>query len=148
MPPDPPPVPPSPAAEPCVPSPERTLDPADWDEFRALGHRMFDDMVDYLSTLRERPPWQPVPKGVRERLTTEPLPRVGQDAAETYAQFRRDVLPYPTGNLHPRFWGWVRGTGTPLAMMAEMLAAGMNCHVAGMDQSAALVERQVIRGLA
>lgn len=160
MSPDPPPEPserppPLPAADDALSSavassepPQHTLDPADWEEFRALGHRMFDDMVDYLATLRERPPWQPVPKGVRERLAADPLPRVGQDAAKTYAQFKRDILPFPTGNLHPRFWGWVRGTGTPLAMVAEMLAAGMNCHVAGMDQSAALVERQVIRWLA
>ena len=30
--------------------PEETLDPEDWDSMRALGHRMLDDMVDYLFT--------------------------------------------------------------------------------------------------
>ena len=59
----------------------------------------------------------------------------------------RDVLPYPTGNIHPRFWGWVMGTGTPTGMLAEMLAAGMNAHVAGYDQAAALVERSVLAWL-
>ena len=37
----------------------------------------------------------------------------GADLADVYEQFVRDVLPYPTGNIHPRFWGWVMGTGTP-----------------------------------
>ena len=37
---------------------EETLDPADWNEIRALGHRMVDDMVDYLATVRERPAWR------------------------------------------------------------------------------------------
>ena len=31
-------------------------------------------------------------------------------------------------------------------MLAEMLAAGMNAHVAGYDQAAALVERRVLAG--
>jgi len=125
---------------------ESTLDPSDWSEFRPLAHRMLDDMIDYIATLRNREVWQPMPDEVKERLN-EPLPWQGEDPAKVYAQFKRDILPYPSGNLHPRFWGWVRGTGTPLAMMAEMLAAGLNSHVAGGDHSATVVEEQVIRWL-
>jgi len=127
--------------------PEETLDPADWAELRALGHRMVDDMMDYLEGVRERPVWRPVPAETRAALD-EPTPRGPTDAAEVYRQFREHVLPYPNGNIHPRFWGWVMGTGTPLAMLADMLASGMNPHLAGYDQSPALVERQVIRWMA
>ena len=31
--------------------PEISLDPEDWDEMRSLGHRMVDDMVDYLTDI-------------------------------------------------------------------------------------------------
>ena len=37
------------------PTVEETLDPKDWDELRQLGHRMLDDMLDYLSTVRDKP---------------------------------------------------------------------------------------------
>jgi len=127
--------------------PQETLDPSDWGELRALGHRMVDDMMDYLEGVRERPVWRPVPAETRAALD-EPTPRGPTDAAEVYRQFREHVLPYPNGNIHPRFWGWVMGTGTPLAMLADMLASGMNPHLAGYDQSPALVERQVIRWMA
>ncbi|HJR49567.1 MAG TPA: pyridoxal-dependent decarboxylase [Gemmatimonadales bacterium] len=127
--------------------PEETLDPADWGELRALGHRMVDDMMDYLEGVRGRPVWRPVPAETRAALD-EPTPRGPTDPAEVYRQFREHVLPYPNGNIHPRFWGWVMGTGTPLAMLADMLASGMNPHLAGYDQSPALVERQVIRWVA
>jgi glutamate/tyrosine decarboxylase-like PLP-dependent enzyme len=127
--------------------PEETLDPADWGELRALGHRMVDDMMDYLEGVRERPVWRPVPAETRAALD-EPTPRGPTDPTEVYRQFREHVLPYPNGNIHPRFWGWVMGTGTPLAMLADMLASGMNPHLAGYDQSPALVERQVIRWMA
>lgn len=129
--------------------PELTLDPADareWDELRALGHRMLDDMLDYLRTVRDRPAWRPVPRDVRARLA-EPVPHEATPAAAVYEQFTRDVLPYPTGNVHPRFWGWVIGTGTPLAMLADMLASGMNPQVAEFDDAAAVVENQVIAWL-
>ena len=54
------------------------------------------------------------------------------------------VLPYPTGNDHPRFWGWAGGTGSPMGMMAEMLAAGMNSVSGLFNDGAARVERQVV----
>jgi len=126
-----------------APPGETSLDPANWDELRALGHRMVDDMLDYLATVRSRPAWRSVPADVRARLA-EPLPLEPTPPEAVYEQFKRDVLPYPTGNVHPRFWGWVIGTGTPLAMLADMLASGMNPQVAEVDDAAALVENRVI----
>jgi glutamate/tyrosine decarboxylase-like PLP-dependent enzyme len=126
---------------------EDSLDPADWNEFRRWAHLAMDDAIDFLRTARERPAWQPVPDGIRAALN-EALPQTGKAREEVYEQFRRWVLPYPTGNIHPRFWGWVMGTGTPDAMVAELLASAMNSHVAGYDQSAALVEERVLAWLA
>jgi glutamate/tyrosine decarboxylase-like PLP-dependent enzyme len=108
---------------------------------------MVDDMVEHLRTLRDQPAWQPVPPEVRQHLR-EPLPREGQGAEATYRTFLESVLPYTNGNRHPRFFGWVQGNGTPLGMMADMLAAGINPHMAGFDQAPALVEAQVLRWLA
>jgi glutamate/tyrosine decarboxylase-like PLP-dependent enzyme len=128
--------------------PEETLDPADWQAFRSLAHRMVDDSLDHLATLRERAPWQPMPAAVRAALASEPLPRSPQSAESAYGDFLANVLPYTNGNRHPRFWGWIQGNGTPLGMMADMLAAGMNPHCAGLDQAPKLVELQVIAWLA
>src|SRR5579864_9769431 len=126
--------------------PEETLDPSDWEELRGLGHRMLDDMMDYLSSVRERAVWQPVPLEIKQKLSV-PLPLESSSLESVYGDFKQDILPYPTGNIHPRFWGWVMGTGTPVAMLAEMLAAGMNSWVGGFDQSAPLVEEQVLSWL-
>ncbi len=125
---------------------EETLDPKNWEEFRLLGHRMLDDMLDFLSTVREKPAWQPVPERVRAGLR-QPLPTEPQDIGAVYQEFVQNVLPYTNGNRHPRFWGWVQGNGTPLGMLADMLAAGMNPHMAGFDQAPALVEHQVLAWL-
>ena len=130
------------------PHSDETLDPQDWEAFRALAHRMVDDSLDHLKTLGERAPWTPLPPAVRSALTSEPLPRTPQSAERAYDEFLANVLPYTNGNRHPRFWGWIQGNGTPLGMMADMLAAGMNAHCAGLDQAPKLVELQVIAWLA
>ena len=126
---------------------EETLDPEDWNALRTLGHQMLDDMFDSIATVRERPVWQPMPEAVKQRLRT-PVPLEPTDARKVYEEFKQTILPYPTGNTHPRFWGWVMGTGTPVGMLADMLVSGMNAHGAGYDQSAPVVERQVIAWIA
>src|SRR3989442_3857938 len=125
---------------------EETLDPQDWDKLRALGHRMLDDMLDYLSTVREKPAWQALPESVKRKLK-QSLPIEPEDAAVVYQEFVENVLPYTNGNRHPRFWGWVQGNGTVLGMLADMLASGMNPHMAGFDQAPVLVEHQVLAWL-
>ena len=123
----------------------QTLDPSDsrdWNGFRAQAHRMLDDMLGYIETIRERPVWQPIPDELRARYRGT-APRTGVDLGEVHAEFMREVLPYAAGNVHPGFMGWVNGGGTPAGMLAEMLAGGLNANLGGRDQMPVEVERQV-----
>jgi aromatic-L-amino-acid/L-tryptophan decarboxylase len=126
------------------PSPElkATLDPADWGSFRVQAHRMLDDMLGYVENIRERPVWQPMSAAVRDQLRCS-TPHQATDLASVHDEFMRDILPYATGNVHPGFMGWVHGGGTPVGMMAELLAAGLNANLGGRDHAPIEVERQV-----
>ncbi|HEV2333149.1 MAG TPA: aminotransferase class V-fold PLP-dependent enzyme, partial [Gammaproteobacteria bacterium] len=126
--------------------PEETLDPEDWDAFRRLMHEALDDALDYTARLRERPVWQPVPAAVQAELKA-PLPKAGVGEVMAYRDYQRLVAPYPVGNTHPRFWGWVNGNGTPVGMLAELLTATMNVNAAGFDQASTYVELQVLAWL-
>jgi glutamate/tyrosine decarboxylase-like PLP-dependent enzyme len=121
-----------------------TLDPANWQDLRLQGHRMLDDVLDYLEHIRERPVWQPIPGAVRARFR-QPLPATPTDLATVHDTFMRDILPFALGNTHPRFMGWVHGGGTPVGMLAEMLAAGLNANLGGRDHIPIDVERQVLQ---
>ena len=120
-----------------------TLDPQNWDDIRAQGHRMLDDMIDYAANIRERPVWTPIPDAVRERFH-EKLPHQPCDLGEVYREFTDFIVPYATGNVHPGFMGWVHGGGTAVGMLAEMLAAGLNANLGGRDHIPVEVERQVV----
>lgn len=123
---------------------ERSLDPADWQSLRELGHRVFDDMIDYLKDVSDRPVWSPVPDASKV-LFEERVPRAGMDQHKVYEQIREHILPYPTGNIHPRFWSWVGGTGTPAQLIADLVASAMNSGGLGFDEaSSSYVELQVL----
>ena len=120
-----------------------TLDPRDWDEIRALGHRMLDDMIDHIATIRAGPVWQPIPDAVRAQFG-EALPRQPSGLGEVYRVFGDCIAPYATGNVHPGFMGWVHGGGSAVGMLAEMLAAGLNANLGGRDHMPIEVERQIV----
>jgi aromatic-L-amino-acid decarboxylase len=101
---------------------EETLDPQDWAALRALGHRALDDAMDYMESLRERPAWEHAPAHVKAHFDGPP-PAGPQPIDDVYREYLEYVQPYQLGNSHPRFWGWVLGSGTPMGVIAEMLAA-------------------------
>ncbi|GAN71234.1 cytochrome d ubiquinol oxidase subunit I [Acetobacter syzygii] len=121
------------------------LDPEDWEELKAQGHRMLDEMLENIRHVSQGPVWQPIPAPVREAFKAAPLPATGQELGALYEQFTRYVQPYAVGNRHPRFMGWVHGGGTAQGMLAEMLAAGLNANLGGRDHAPVEVERMVIR---
>ncbi len=120
------------------------LDPKDWPAFRLFSHAALDDALDYLETLRERPAWQEMPDEIQARLN-EPLPTEPTPLDDVYRTFVDSILPYASGNTHPRFFGWVQGAGTPTGVIAELLAATMNPNVGGRNHGAVFVERAVLR---
>jgi aromatic-L-amino-acid decarboxylase len=101
---------------------EETLDPQDWAALRALGHRALDDAMDYMESLRDRPAWEHAPAHVKAHFDGPP-PAGPQPIEDIYREYVEYVQPYQLGNSHPRFWGWVLGSGTPMGVIAEMLAA-------------------------
>ena len=105
---------------------------------------MLDDALDYVEHIRDRPVWQPIPVDVRSRFQ-EPLPLAPSGLADVHNRFLNDILPYATGNVHPGFMGWVHGGGTPVGILAEMLAASLNANLGGRDHVPIEVERQIVR---
>ena len=122
---------------------EETLDPKDWEEMRAIGHLMMDDMIDYLKDIKDKPVWKPIPEETKTFFKEE-LPEYGMNAKEIYAQFKTHILPYNKGNIHPRFWAWVQGTGTPMGVFGDFLASAMNPNVTIGEQSPMYVDQEVV----
>ena len=118
------------------------LDPSDWESFRVEAHRLLDACVDQLKSARQHP-WQPLLPADKEGLRLGEAEQ-GIDSAALVEELAQKVLPFHTGNTHPRFFGWVHGTGLANGLLAEMVAATMNSNCGGRDHGAVYVEREVI----
>ncbi|MGN6394578.1 MAG: pyridoxal phosphate-dependent decarboxylase family protein [Mucilaginibacter sp.] len=123
--------------------PETGLDPKDWNTIRSLGYQIIDDMVDYLSNINDRPVWTPIPQTVKDEFK-KPLPQNGSDIFQVYAEFKKNIMPYPGGNIHPKHFAWVQGTGTAMGALADLLCGVMNNNNTIADQSAMYVDAQVV----
>src|SRR5689334_6094344 len=97
-------------------------------QFRAIGHDLVDRIAEFLSTL----PRQPVapdstPRAMRALLPpTATMPVHGEDPAQVAKQAADLLLANSTFNGHPRFFGYITSSASPIGALADMLAASVN----------------------
>jgi glutamate/tyrosine decarboxylase-like PLP-dependent enzyme len=126
----------------------RELGTGDLEEFRATGHALVDALAGHLAALPGRPVWQPLPDDLRSELESLPLPEGATELGALAASMTRDVLPYPMGNGHPAFFGWVNPPPSLAGVLASLTAAAMNPSVVSGDHADVHLERTVVRWLA
>src|SRR5271156_2652390 len=95
------------------------------DEIEHVGRRVVAWIADDRRTLPGRPAFQPYPSELADRLATSRWPEVGESADAILDEFEKAVGPYPFGNGHPRFYGWVNSPPDAIGVLAEALAAAM-----------------------
>src|SRR3954471_24971669 len=120
--------------------------PSDWnrDEIRRVGYRVIDLIAEHLSTLPDEPVFRPVPPERIEALLSAPPPSDPVSPDDIIRLFEESIEPFPFGNGHPRFWGWVNSPPAVMGIFAEALAAAMNPSCAGGHHAAIHVEHAVL----
>src|SRR5438067_1090614 len=114
------------------------------EQFRELGYRAVDIVAEMLVGLPDAPARRAVPSDLRRQLLEQPLPTESHSPAELLETVAGQIMPYPLGNISPRFFAWVNSPSAPLGALADMLAAAMNSSVAGGDHSATYVEHAAL----
>ncbi|WP_457580360.1 pyridoxal phosphate-dependent decarboxylase family protein [Ensifer canadensis] len=122
---------------------EETLDPDDWTDLRALSHRIVDDAIDYISGVRDRRVWQDMPEAVRASFDGA-LPQAPTPTGEVYDEVAGNILGYPMGNIHPRFWAWYMGSSNFTGALGDFVAAVQGSNLGGGNHAAALMDQQVV----
>ncbi len=118
------------------------------DEFRRHGHAVVDLLADHLDELPRRPPWTPVPPDRRQSLTGQELRSAGRPFDHLLRFVADEVLPYPFGNGHPRFFAWGNSPPALEGVLADFIAAAMNPSCAGGDHAAIYLEQCTTRWVA
>ncbi len=114
------------------------------EDIKRIGYQVVDLIAEHLTTLPGRPVFCPLPEALAEEILAESAPHEGSAPETVLANFAARVEPYPFGNGHPRFFGWINSPPEVIGVFAEALAAAMNPSVAGGNHAAVYVERQVV----
>src|SRR5256885_11920916 len=116
-------------------------------EFRSLAARVTDLAADLLAGLDELRAFPAVRGEQVARAFEAPLPEEGLRAGALDAL--GEVLAMSRAPT-PRFYGYVLGSGEPVAALADLLASVLNQNVTAWRSAPAAVtiERQLVRGLA
>ena len=120
--------------------------------FRALGHRLVDQIADFLESL----PLGPVtrdesPSAVRDALDlTGRLPESGVDPGPLLERTAQLLFDHSLFNGHPRFFGYITAPPAPIGILADFLAAAVNPNVGAwlLSPAATEVESQTVRWIA
>lgn len=125
---------------------EPTLDPEDWEEFRALAAEMMATTVADLRELQQKTGWRPLADKDKAPFKT-PLPREGKGLRAAYGDFVKFAKPFPFGQFTPRFWGWAGGTGTADGVLASLLTAAFHSPNIIHHHAGTWIEIQVLEWL-
>jgi glutamate/tyrosine decarboxylase-like PLP-dependent enzyme len=115
---------------------------------RALGHRLVDEIADFLQAMPRGPVNRDeTPAALQALLPRSGLPEEGRDAASLLAEVTPLLFAHSLFNGHPRFFGYITGSPAPIGMLADLLAAAVNPNCGGWQLSpmAAEIERQSVR---
>jgi len=117
------------------------------EEFRRLAQRVVDLATQFLETLDSRPTFPNTSGSTVEQIFDQSIPEKG--LGEQALAGLGDVLN-TSRPPSPRFYGYVLGSGDPVAAIADLLASVLNQNVTAWRSgpAAVTIERTVVGGLA
>ena len=131
------------------------LPPAD---FQALGYSVIDRIAAYYASLSHEavndgsapPPYAALRPADVAALFQGPPPERAERPEEILADWEARILPNASHLGHPRWFGFVNGTGTQVGVLADALTAALNANLGGFRASPAgtEIERQTIEWIA
>lgn len=115
------------------------------EEFRALGHRLVDQVAECLAAVPKGPvTHDESPSAVRTAMGLDgPLPETGTDAGPLLEETTRLLFDHSLFNGHPRFFGYITAAPAPIGILGELLSAAVNANVGAWVLSPAATEIEV-----
>jgi glutamate/tyrosine decarboxylase-like PLP-dependent enzyme len=121
-------------------------------DFRAIGHQLIDRVADFLAKLPEKPVAPTLsPREVHALLgTSDSVPTKGEDAEKIADHAAQLVIENSTLNGHPRFFGYITSSASPLGALADLVASSVNpnCGAWALSPVASEIEKQAVRWVA
>ena len=122
------------------------------DQFREIGHKLIDDIAGLLSGIGDGR----VTSGISPVESKElvganiTLPEKGEDPKQIISRSFETLSKNSLFNGHPKFWGYITASATPIGVLGDLMAAAINPNLGSWKLSpiATEIEAQAVRWIA
>ncbi|HET8752833.1 MAG TPA: pyridoxal-dependent decarboxylase, partial [Salinimicrobium sp.] len=121
------------------------------ENFREIGYRLIDTISDFYDNINESPVTTgESPKQIQAVLGNASLPENGTSVSELFTKTTDLLLHHSLLNGHPKFYGYITSSPTPIGALADLLAAAVNPNVGAniLSPMATAIEKQTVKWLA
>jgi len=121
------------------------------DEFKNIGYHLVDAIAGFLETIKQKPVTTgETPKQIQQILGNAPLPNDGTAATEIINRATELLFNHSLLNGHPKFFGYITSSPTPIGALADLLATTVNANVGAniLSPMATAIEKQTVQWLA
>ncbi len=121
------------------------------EEFSDLGKKLVEKIAKFLDELPQKPVTTgEQPAAIKTALGGGRLPENGVPAENIINEAAELLFEHSLFNGHPKFWGYITSSATPIGALGDMLAATVNPNVAAyiLSPMATEIEKQTIQWLA
>jgi aromatic-L-amino-acid decarboxylase len=121
------------------------------EEFKKIGHQLVDSIADFIATIASKPVTTgESPTQIQAHLGMKPLPENGSSASELVSKTTDLLLNHSLFNSHPKFFGYITSTPTPIGILSDLLASTVNPNVGAniLSPVATAIEKQTVKWLA
>ena len=120
------------------------------EEFRKIGYQLIDEIANFFDTIDKRPVTpNKKPSQLQNILGNVSLPEDGTSATKLVSKTTDLLFNYSLFNGHPKFFGYITSSASPLGALADLLAASVNPNVGAhiLSPIATEIEKQTLRWL-
>lgn len=116
----------------------------DRETMRRMGYRVVDLLADRIAGLADAPVLRTATRQEMDARLMEPPPARGLPFDDLVERLDRDVLSFTARWDHPRFFGYIPGSGTWPAALGDLIAAAWNIDAGGWREAAGPSELELV----
>lgn len=120
------------------------------DDFKKIGVQLVDVISNFIGAIHEKPVTTgESPKQIQQLLGNASLPEDGIAVSEIVTRSSDLLLEHSLLNGHPKFFGYITSSPTPIGALADFLAAAVNPNVGAniLSPMATAIEKQTVKWL-
>lgn len=120
------------------------------DDFKKIGYQLVDAISNFMETIDEKPVTTgETPKKIQQLLGQASLPEHGTTVSEIITKSSDLLLEHSLLNGHPKFFGYITSSPSPIGALADFLAAAVNPNVGAniLSPMATAIETQTVKWL-